>query len=104
MSKPVSFVSFAIFSIFLAAGCKTLTGETAGHHLDDTTITAAIKAKLVTQDRIGSLTRIGVKTVENTVYLSGKVTTPQEKNQVEEIARRTDGVKNVVNDIEVQPE
>jgi len=80
-----------------------MTGETAGHNLDDSAITATIKSKLATQDRVGSLTRIGVKTVENTVYLSGKVTTSQEKSQAEDIARHADGVKNVVNDIEVQP-
>lgn len=92
-----------ILSVFLFAGCKTLTGETAGHHLDDAAITTTVKSKVAAQDRLGSLTRIGVKTVESTVYLSGKVTTVEEKNKAEDIARHVDGVKNVVNNIEVQP-
>jgi len=89
--------------LFFAAGCKTMTGQTAGHSLDDTTITATVKAHLATGDRVGTLTRIGVKTVENTVYLSGILTSQEEKDQAEAVARQVDGVKNVVNNIEIRP-
>ena len=49
------------------------------------------------------MTQIHVKTVENTVYLTGVAANPQAKNRVEEIARQVDGVQTVVNDITVQP-
>ena len=90
-------------SLFLAAGCKTMTGQTAGHSLDDTTITTTVKAHLATGDRVGTLTMIGVTTVENTVYLSGILPSQEEKDKAEDIARRVDGAKNVVNNIEVRP-
>jgi len=90
-------------SLFLVAGCKTMTGQTAGHSLDDATITATVKAHLATGDRVGTLTRIGVKTVENTVYLSGLLPSQEEKEKAEVIAVQVEGVKNVVNNIEVHP-
>ena len=89
--------------LFLAAGCKTMTGQTAGHHLDDTAITAAVKAQLATKDRVGTLTRVAVTTVESTVYLSGILPTQGEKDGAENIARGVDGVKNVINNIEIRP-
>ncbi len=90
-------------SLFLAAGCKTLTGETAGHSLDDAGITATVKTRLAGGNHPGTLTHIGVKTVENTVYLSGLVPNVDDKNRAEVVARGVDGVKNVVNNIEIKP-
>ena len=90
-------------TLFLTAGCRTMTGQTAGHSLDDTTITATVKAHLATGDRVGTLTRINVTTVENTVYLSGLLPSQEEKEKAEVIAVQVEGVKNVVNNIEVHP-
>jgi osmotically-inducible protein OsmY len=49
------------------------------------------------------MTQISVKTVENTVYLTGVAATLQAKNRAEEIAHQVDGVQTVVNNITVQP-
>jgi len=89
-------------ALALTAGCKTMTGETAGQNLDDSAITASVKSHLATQERIGTLTQINVTTVANTVYLSGIVQTAQEKQRAEDIARQVNGVKRVVNNIEVR--
>ena len=93
-----------LVAILLAvtAGCKTMTGETAGQNLDDSSITASVKSHLATEERMGTLTQINVKTVANTVYLSGIVSSPLEKTKAEEIARQVNGVKQVVNNIEVK--
>jgi len=56
----------------------------------------------VADDQVGALTRIEVKTVENTVYLIGVVPSLDEKNRAEEIARHVDGVRRVVSHIMVQ--
>lgn len=86
----------------LTAGCKTMTGQTAGQNVDDASITASVKSHLATQERVGTLTQINVSTVANTVYLSGIVKSTQEKQRAEEIARQVDGVKRVVNNLEVR--
>ena len=53
-----------IFSMMLAlllsvAGCTSLTGETAGQYVDDSTITASVKAKLIAE-KVANLTRVDV--------------------------------------------
>ncbi len=103
MTRIPTFAWLVIFSMSLSAACKTMTGETTGHQLDDTTITTSVKSKLASQDQFSSLTRINVKTVENVVYLTGKVTTAKEKNMAGDIAAHVDGVKKVENNIEVAP-
>jgi hyperosmotically inducible protein len=89
-------------SIFLTIGCKS-NPQTMGHYIDDTAITAAVKTHLATDGPLKTMTQISVKTVENTVYLTGVAATLQARNRVEEIARQVDGVQTVVNNITVQP-
>lgn len=86
----------------LAAGCQALTGRSAGRYLDDKTITAEVKAKLVA-DKISNLTRVGVSTVNGTVYLDGVVESDEQKAGAEQLARRVDGVQGIVNNIQVRP-
>jgi len=89
-------------SIFLTIGCQTNT-QTTGHYIDDTAITTSVKTHLATDGPLKTMTQISVKTVENTVYLTGVAPTLQAKNRAEEIARQVDGVQRVVNNITVQP-
>lgn len=89
-------------SIFLTVGCQT-NPQTTGHYIDDTAITTSVKTHLATDGPLKTMTQISVKTVENTVYLTGVAPTLQAKNRAEEIARQVDGVQRVVNNITVQP-
>jgi len=68
-----------LLAVFLAA-CQTLTGSTAGENIDDARITLAIKTKLA-EGKAATLTRIGVKTVQGTVYLTGVVETGELKQR-----------------------
>jgi osmotically-inducible protein OsmY len=88
--------------IFLAIGCKS-NPQTTGHYIDDTVITTAVKTHLATDGPLKTMTQINVKTVENTVYLTGVAATLQAKNRAEEIAWQVDGVLTVVNNITIQP-
>ena len=89
-------------SIFLTVGCQT-NPQTTGHYIDDTAITTSVKTHLTTDGPLKTMTQISVKTVENTVFLTGVAPTLQAKNRAEEIARQVDGVQRVVNNITVQP-
>jgi len=89
-------------SIFLTIGCQT-NPQTTGPYIDDTAITTSVKTHLATDGPLKTMTQISVKTVENTVYLTGVAPTLQAKNRAEEIARQVDGVQRVVNNITVQP-
>jgi len=89
-------------SIFLTIGCKS-NSQTTGHYIDDTGITTTVKTHLATDGPLKTMTQISVKTVENTVYLTGVASTLQDKNRAEEITRQVQGVHTVVNNITVQP-
>ena len=70
----------------------------------DSAITAAIKTKLAAEHP-GSLARLKVDTDKNgVVWLSGTARSRDEANKAVEIARGTDGVVRVRNDIVVRPD
>ena len=91
---PVVFIVVAV----LAVGCRSTTGQSLGQNIDDKTITATVKAKLVA-DRAKNLTAVDVDTNAGVVYLTGFVDTAQQKAEAEQLARSTDGVKRVVNNL-----
>ena len=100
---PASNILMAVgVSIFLTIGCRS-NPQTTGHYIDDTAITTAVKTHLATDGPLKTMTQISVKTVENTVYLTGMAATLQAKNRAEEITRQVDGVQTIVNNITVQP-
>jgi len=66
----------------------------------DNAITQAVKEKLLKQPETAT-EKIDVDTHEGVVTLSGKVKTPEEKEQVIQIARGTEGVQKVEDRLEV---
>jgi hyperosmotically inducible protein len=90
----------AVLFVVSLAGCQTMTGKSAGANVDDATLTARVKTKLVS-DKAANLTRIDVDTNNGIVYLNGSVQTTQQKAKAEDLARSTDGVKKVVNNLQV---
>jgi hyperosmotically inducible protein len=83
------------------AGCQSVTGKSAGQTVDDATITASVKSKLVA-DKAANLTRVDVDTNNGTVYLNGTVDDAVQKTRAEQLAWQASGVKNVVNNLQVQ--
>ncbi|HEV8724260.1 MAG TPA: BON domain-containing protein [Candidatus Binatia bacterium] len=95
-----------IFSMLLAlllsvTGCTSLTGETAGQYVDDSTITASVKAKLVAE-KVANLTRVDVDTTNSVVSLNGIVPSPDQKRHAEELALQVSGVRRVENNLQIQ--
>ena len=84
----------------LAPACQTMTGQSAGRYLDDSTITAKVKSRLV-GDKASNLTRVGVDTVNGTVSLTGMVDSVHDKVMAEEAARTVDGVRSVNNQLQI---
>jgi hyperosmotically inducible periplasmic protein len=82
-------------------GCQAMTGKTAGQNIDDATITASVKSTLVA-DKAANLTRIDVDTNSGVVALNGTVESAEQKTRAEQLARRVDGVRNVINNLQVQ--
>jgi hyperosmotically inducible periplasmic protein len=101
MFKQIYTLSAVLMIAFCLSSCQAITGETLGENIDDTTITTSVKSKLAV-DKASSLTRVGVDTTRGTVQLTGVVDSQATKNKAAEIAKSVDGVKNVVNNLQVQ--
>lgn len=69
-------------------------GSKAENLLSDSTITMAVKAKLLIEPNVKSL-EISVETINGEVILRGDVTDFQNRSDAEAVARSVDGVKSV---------
>ena len=68
----------------------------------DPGITTAVKSKLAADDTVKAY-RIDVDTKDRVVTLNGAVDTPVARDRAIELARATDGVRNVVDQLTVSP-
>lgn len=77
-------------------------GETIGDTLDDAWIHTKIVAKLIT-DADTPERKINVDVVNNAVTLRGTVDTAEARVEAERIAKETEGVKSITNQLKVAP-
>ena len=98
--KPI-LLCLVLILILSASGCTSMTGQSAGQYVDDRTITATVKSKLVA-DRASNLTRVDVDTTNQVVSLNGIVQTPDQKQRAEELAMQVSGVRRVNNNLQIQ--
>lgn len=86
-----------------ATGCSVARDQqTVGSYIDDSGITARVKAELLGSDET-SAAAVKVDTMNGIVQLSGFVQTPEQRTAAVEIAKKTSGVRGVKNDIIVKP-
>jgi len=84
------------------AGCAgTPTQESTGEYLDNSFITAKVKAALLNDENLRSGT-ISVASFKGGVQLSGFVPTETDKLRAEAVTRDINGVKSVTNSIQVK--
>jgi osmotically-inducible protein OsmY len=76
------------------------TVGTAGSAAGDAALTAKVKAKFLADTSVSAL-KIDVDTKGDAVTLSGTVPTAAEKRRAVEVARTTEGVKSVVDNLKV---
>jgi hyperosmotically inducible protein len=95
-------VAAALAVAVLLAACQSMTGETLGENIDDSGITAAVKSKLA-GEKISTVTRIDVDTNRGVVALNGTVKTVTDRARAEELTRQVKGVRDVVNNLRIQP-
>lgn len=88
----------------VVTGCasdKPMPAQRAGTFVDDSYLTTAVKTKLLGDTGLKSFD-IHVETTHQVVALSGTLPTQALKDQAETVAKSVDGVKDVVNNIEVK--
>lgn len=89
------------FTTFNAGCASTPTRESTGEYVDDSTITAKVKAALV-KDPIVKALDVKVETFKGAVQLSGFVNSEAEKTQAGNVAASVSGVTSVKNDVVVK--
>ncbi len=94
-------LSFLVAYMLLAGCAATSDHESAGQAIDDSVITAKVKAKLVDDFSLKGL-QIQVQTNKGVVQLSGYVTLQTSIAQAVADASAVEGVVSVQNDIQLK--
>lgn len=83
-------------------GANTSTDRGAGTatRTDDAALTAKVKAKLLSDDVLNGM-KIDVDTQNGVVFLSGVVDTADQKHKAVELAKNTEGVQKVEDNLKV---
>ncbi len=89
-----------MIALALGACSATRTQESAGEVIDDSTVTAKVKAALI-EDPVTKARQIDVETYRGVVQLGGFVDSTEQKSRASEVARDVAGVKEVRNDLKV---
>ena len=86
----------------LSAGCAVERHqETVGAYVDDSAVTTKVKAKFADDPTVSAMA-IKVDTMKGVVQLSGFAKSTEERMMAERLARNTNGVTGVRNDIIVK--
>lgn len=94
-------LSSLLFAAGLVGACQAFTGTAGGGYVADTSLRAAVMTQLVT-DPAADLGRVEVDVRRGVAYLHGTVDSGDVKRQAEQIVRRVDGIKDVVNNLRPQ--
>ena len=89
-----------IIIIILLAALALNTFGCDSQTVDDVGISAKVKGSLAADSQTSAI-KIGVDTTNGVVTLSGVVPTERERVKAEQVARSTEGVKQVVNNITI---
>lgn len=74
------------------------TGEKVGEYIDDSVITAKVKAALVDDPELSAI-EVNVETYKGVVQLSGFVRESEDIARATQVARKVNGVVDVKNDL-----
>lgn len=99
--KGVSNFFIAITMLFMLGCASTAKHEGTGEFVDDTAITAKVKAAIFAEPGLKSA-EINVETFKGIVQLSGFVHSQADISKAVEVTRGVNGVKSVKNDMRLK--
>ena len=89
------------FLVACTVSCTTPAGRTTGTVVDDATITARVKSAFFADKDVSGIA-VSVDTFKGEVVLNGAVSTQEQIDKAEAIARSVGGVKSVKNLIRIK--
>jgi hyperosmotically inducible protein len=97
-------VACAVPALAITAGCSsTPTHESAGEYTTDSALTAKVKAALLGDPGLKSLS-VSVTTYRSEVLLSGFVNSADQIQKAVSVTRGVEGVQSVKNDLHLKPQ
>jgi hyperosmotically inducible protein len=101
-SSKIFAALFATVTLAASLGCaSTRTHEATGQYVDDSVITAKVKAAILGEPGL-KVSEINVETFKGAVQLSGFVSSSDDIAGAVKVARAVDGVKSVKNGMQVK--
>jgi osmotically-inducible protein OsmY len=101
-ARPILRSFLVLLVLAMIAGCaSTRTQESTGQYVDDSTITAKVKADILGDSAL-KVFDIGVETFKGTVQLSGFVNSEEIRSRAAVVAGRVSGVRSVKNNLIVK--
>jgi len=101
MKKVIFMAVLMVFGLALFSGCASMTGRTAGEHIDDATITTEVNSVIVKDDDAKYL-KIDVTTTQGNVVLQGFVNSKATEERLMTKIRQIKGVKSVKSNLKVE--
>jgi hyperosmotically inducible protein len=99
--KKLSAMLLAASFLFISGCASTKNQEATGEYIDDTVITAKVKAAILHDPELHSA-EINVETYKGDVQLSGFVSSEIIAHNAQKIAGSIKGVKSVYNDMRIK--
>ncbi|MBT9553418.1 MAG: BON domain-containing protein [Hydrogenophaga sp.] len=102
LTQRFSFLLLAAAAFTFIGGCaSSTTKESTGQYVDDTAITAKVKAAIFKEDTLKSA-EINVETFKGAVQLSGFVGSQADIDRAIQVTRAVSGVRTVKNDMRLK--
>lgn len=98
IANRLGLLALAVLLLTSLVACSS--GQTVGEEIDDAAIGAAVKSKFTADPEINPF-NIDVDVTDGVVRLSGMVEDEATRSEAVKIARNTDHVRRVVNEIEI---
>jgi len=94
MKKVIFMAMLMVIGLALFSGCATMTGRTAGEHVDDATITTKVN-DIIVKDQDAKYLKIDVTSTDGNVVLQGSIHDRAAEDRIVAKIRQIEGVKSV---------
>ena len=90
-----------VFGLALFLGCASMTGRTAGEHIDDSSITTQVNS-IIVKDPDAQYLKIDVSSTSGNVVLAGFIHDKKAEERIVAKIRQIKGVKSVKSNLKVE--
>jgi osmotically-inducible protein OsmY len=101
MKKLVLLSVLMVFGLALFSGCASMTGRTAGEHMDDASITTQANS-IIVKDPDAKYLKIDVSSTDGNVVLAGFIHDRAAEDRIVAKIREIKGVKSVKSNLKVE--